>query len=71
MSKEESSQEYWQLPIEEQLELQDTQLDAITEATYIAHVEKYGKRPIYGIPIMDELLNNGCPCWQCARDEFL
>lgn len=71
MSKEQNPQEYWQLPIEEQLKLQDAQQDAVTEATYITHVAKYGKRPIYGISIMDELLSNGCPCWQCARDEFL
>jgi hypothetical protein len=71
MNKEGGPQEYWELPIEEQLELQDTQLDAITEATYITHVAKYGERPNYGIPIMDALLSNGCPCWQCARDDFL
>jgi len=71
MNKEGAPQEYWELPIEEQLELRDTQLDAVTEAIYITHLEKYGPAPNYGIPIIDAFTNVGCPCWKCLRDDFL
>jgi hypothetical protein len=51
--------------------LRQEQMMAVFEAEVITHLEKFGRQPEMGIPILDAFIDVGCPCRQCFRDEFI